>query len=398
MKIVYQNEGERFDFESINKGYREDVCVYLKDKKYTYFKCCQTNPHFEKTKNGYKCMDCGKIFLRKSLDYNGKTIPFSQWGNQKRIRGRKADYIKCKNGSIFSTLETGKVNFMYIDNKNELVDKTSIKVKKTTLEHKLNFNNTFLTITENGVINVYNMKTGETISQLKSGKKYYVHKMKIFPLGKKGEWIYIDTEKIINFSGDFDQKQQVIYFESILDNEILAIKSVDCNVEYNYFLIHVCYVSGETENNKYIERATIILTYQHNKFDIKILRYGVENELTYNFESNLYYGVKHNEMIKMDDRCNVEKICELPVIRSYLDGRKVFWLEEFIGFPEKLYFLKDNVIVLRYCWEIVIFDVKKQKIITSIESNLIQSFFIISEQTICFSAGLNTYIVQLDLD
>ncbi len=123
--------------------------------------------------------------------------------------------------------------------------------------------------TKNGVIDVYNMKTGETISQLKSGEKYYVHKMKIFPLGKKGEWLYIDTEKVINFSGDFDQKQQVIYFKDILGNEILTIKSVDCNVEYNYFLIHVCYVSGEIENSKYIERATIILRYQHNKFDIK---------------------------------------------------------------------------------------------------------------------------------
>jgi hypothetical protein len=242
------------------------------------------------------------------------------------------------------------------------------------------------------------MKTGELKSQLKSGEKYYEHKMKIFPLGKRGGWIYIDTKKIIGFSGDFSQKQQVICFEDILGKEILAIKSVDCNVEYDYFLIHVCYVSKEIENNKYTERATIILRYQHNNFDIKILRYGIENELTYNFESNMYYGIKHNEMIKMDSRYNIEKICELPVVRSYSDGGGVFWLEEFMGFPEKLYFLGDNVIALRYCWEIVILDVKKQRIITSIEGNLIQSFFVMAESTICFSAGLNTYIVQLELN
>lgn len=73
----------------------------------------------------------------------------------------------------------------------------------------------------------------------------------------------------------------------------------------------------------------------------------------------------------------------------------MFWLEEFIGFPEKLIFLKDSVIALRYCCEIVIYDVKKRKIVTSMEGNLIQSFFIMEEDTICFSAGLNTYIVQL---
>lgn len=316
----------------------------------------------------------------------------------KKIRGRKADFIKCKDISVFSTLETGKVNFIYIDGKNVPTEKTSIKVKKTVLKHKLNFNNTFLTITENGVIDVYNTKTGKIKSQLKSGEKYYEHKMKIFPLTKKGEWIYIDTKKIINFSSDFNQKQQVIYFEDILGNEILAIKSVDCNAEYDYFFIHVCYVSAERENSKYIKRATIILRYQHKNFNIKILRYDVENELTYNFDSNTYYGIKHNEMIKMDSRFNFEKICELPVVRSYSDGGGIFWLEEFIGFPEKLYFLKDNVIALRYCWEVVILDIKNQQIITSIEDNLIQSFFVMAENTICFSAGLNTYIVQLDLN
>ncbi len=49
MKIVYQNEGERFDFESMNKGYREDVCVYLKDKKYklSIYTITRLNQDFE---------------------------------------------------------------------------------------------------------------------------------------------------------------------------------------------------------------------------------------------------------------------------------------------------------------------------------------------------------------
>lgn len=34
MNIVYENEGERFDFEAMCKGYREDVYVYLGKKKY----------------------------------------------------------------------------------------------------------------------------------------------------------------------------------------------------------------------------------------------------------------------------------------------------------------------------------------------------------------------------
>lgn len=295
----------------------------------------------------------------------------------------------------FFPLETGKVNFIYFDSQNKIIEKRQIKVKKTVLQYKLNFNNTFLTITENGVIDVYDMQTGKMKAQLKSGQQYYKHKIKIFPLGKQGEWLYIDTQKIIRFSNDFDCKQRIVYFQEILDNDILAINSVDCNEMHDYFLIHVCYLSKEIENNQHIQQATIVLKYGCNDFDVEILHYGVENELTYNFKSNTYYGVKHNEMIKMDSQGNSEKICELPVVRGYSDGGGVFWLEEFMRFPEKLYFLKDNVIVLRYSWEIVVLDVRKQKIITSIEGNLIQSFFIMAEDTICFSAGLNTYIVNV---
>jgi hypothetical protein len=366
----------------------------MKNKK---FLCCQQAPHFKKIKNGYQCLDCGKIFFRKSLDYGGKNYSFSKWKYQWKIRGRKADFIKCRDVFIFSTLETGKINLIYYDRENRIIEQMQIKVKKTVMMHKLNFNNTFLTITENGVINVYNIKTGEMKAQLKSEEQYYKHKIKIFPLGKRGKWLYIDTQKIINFSNDFNHKQQVVYFQKILDNEILAINSVDCNEKYDYFLIHVCYLSKEIDNDKHIQQATIVLKCECNDFDIKILHYGVENELTYNFKSNTYYGVKHNEVIKMDSKGNSEKICESPVVRSYSDGGKIFWLEEFTRFPEKLYFLQDNVIALRYSWEIVILDVQKQKIIAAIEENLIQSFFVMAEDTICFSAGLNTYIVQLDL-
>lgn len=116
------------------------------------------------------------------------------------------------------------------------------------------------------------------------------------------------------------------------------------------------------------------------------------------FYANVMICNKDTKYNYVNSKYNIEKICELPVVRSYSDGGGVFGLEEFMGFPEKLYFLGDNVIALRYCWEIVILDVKKQRIITSIEGNLIQSFFVMAESTICFSAGLNTYIVQLELN
>lgn len=49
MRIVYQNEGERFDFESMNKGYREDVYVYLEKKKYklSVYTITRLNQDFE---------------------------------------------------------------------------------------------------------------------------------------------------------------------------------------------------------------------------------------------------------------------------------------------------------------------------------------------------------------
>lgn len=49
MKIVYQNEGERFEFDSMNKGYREDVYVYLDNKKYklSIYTITRLNQDFE---------------------------------------------------------------------------------------------------------------------------------------------------------------------------------------------------------------------------------------------------------------------------------------------------------------------------------------------------------------
>lgn len=49
MKIVYQNNEERFDFDSMNKGYREDVYVYLENKKYklSIYTITRLNQDFE---------------------------------------------------------------------------------------------------------------------------------------------------------------------------------------------------------------------------------------------------------------------------------------------------------------------------------------------------------------
>lgn len=49
MKIVYQNNEERFNFDSMNKGYREDVYVYLENKKYklSIYTITRLNQDFE---------------------------------------------------------------------------------------------------------------------------------------------------------------------------------------------------------------------------------------------------------------------------------------------------------------------------------------------------------------
>lgn len=196
-------------------------------------------------------MDCGRVFLRKTLDYNGKTILLSKWDYNEKIRGRRADYIKIKNNSVFSTLQTGRVNLMHISDRNVFLDKTSIKVKKAVMRHVLNFNNTFLTITVNGVVDVYNMENGEKISQLRSGKDYY--NIKILPLGKKGKWLYIDTEKINCLSCDLLTEQKVICLEDIFGNEIISIRSVACTAKYDYFVIHILYRIGQ-----YMKRASVL--------------------------------------------------------------------------------------------------------------------------------------------
>lgn len=73
------------------------------------------------------------------------------------------------------------------------------------------------------------------------------------------------------------------------------------------------------------------------------------------------------------------------------------WLEEFISYPEKLYFLSSDIVVLLYLREIIIVNIDRNIIEYSFTSNggLIQLFIILDFETICFSVGLNTYIVKL---
>lgn len=358
------------------------------------FTCCQKEPHFEQIKNGYRCMDCGKVFWRRTIDYRDEVFAFDKLRCQAKFKGRKADYVKSAN--LFSTLQTGRVNIMRMDAAYTVLEEKSYKVKKSVLEHKLNFNNTFLTITEHGIIDIYDMETGEGISQYKSGRKYSPYKIKVFPLGKTGKWLYIDTEKIVCFSDDFQESRTILLFQDLFTEGVMSVQSADCTLEYDSFAVHVLYWKT-IDGKKYLRGASLVIKFEEDGYDRKHILYGAEHDMTYDFEKDIYHGIYHDKMIMIKDDGKTNELCELPTVRSYSDGGGVFWVEEFIGFAEKLYFLTDHIIVLFYDWEMIILDIQKQEILYSVETgyNLIQSFFVMDKHTICFSAGLSTYIINV---
>lgn len=357
------------------------------------FICCQENPQFEKVKEGYRCMNCGKIYLSSSIEYEGKTITFGKIKYQTKIRGRKADYLK--NINTFSTLETGKVNIMHMDNQYDIVSTKSIKVKKNVLEHKLNFYSKCLTISEKGIIDIYDIESEEIIGQYKTGREYNHYKLKIFPLGQEGKWLYIDTEKILSCSSEFNNRKTILQFRDVFGNDILSIKSVDYNLTYDSFAIHVNYITEKEDGKHNIMQSSFVLKYKNGNFDVEHIVNKDGYKLSYEFKTGIFYGIDCNKLISVNQ--DIGELYNLPIVRCYSDGEGIFFVEEFIRFPEKSYFLTDNVIVLLYMQEIIILDIKKRKIIDSFDGgyNLIQSFFIIDINTICFSAGLNTYIYNV---
>lgn len=361
------------------------------------FVCCQTDTHFEKIKRGYRCKDCGKIFLDKSICYLGVETEFKSTKTFDKFRGRKADYIKNVNKHIFSTLETGKVVVMNMDDNYSVMDSKAFKVKKNVLEHKLNNNNTFLTITDKGVVNVYNMETQKMVSEIKLGIEYSHYKIQIFPFGSEGKWLYIDTEKILLLSNDLRTLKEILLFKDYIEGEkIMSISSVDYTLGYNSFAIHIRYWKKENAG-EFIKHASVIVknngetcTVEKNLDDSKF-------DLTYDFIENIYYGIYHNKMISMTQIGKINEMCELPIIKRYTNGGGILWLEEFIRFPEKLYFFSENLIAFLYLHELIVLDIEKSEIkfCFDAKSNLIQSFIIFDKNVFSFSAGLNTYIMKI---
>lgn len=360
------------------------------------FVCCEKTTPFEKVENGYKCTQCGKIYLNKSICYLKENLEFDDTKYQSKFRGRKADYIKNENKHLFSTLQTGKVEVMRIDKEYNVLERKIVKVKKNVLEHKLNMNDTFLTITDKGVINVYDIKRAEIISEIKLGIEYSHYKIKIFPFGKQGNWLYIDTEKIVIFSNDFKNSRVVLVFKEFIESDkAMSISSVDYNLEYDCFAIHILYWKKEVDDN-YIKRASFHLNNNEGTYTYEKIFYDSGIELTYDFDEQIYYGIYNNTMIMMKRNGEVNILYELPIVKSYSDGG-IFWVEEFLSSPHKMFFLSNNLVVLLYAHEWIIMDIENKIIKRAFDakSNLIQSFFILDENTITYSAGLNTYIVKI---
>ncbi len=363
------------------------------------FVCCQKEPRFEKIKNGYRCAHCGRIYWNKSVDYNGEIFLFDKLNYLTKFRGDKADHIIDGDMHILAIIHAGIVDIIYMNAAYEVESKKSIKVKKSAREVKLNFDNRFLTITDRGIIDVYDIETGHVISQFKTGRKCNCFKLNILPFGKNGDWIYIDTQKIACFSSDFKESQIILSFADIFEQEAFSVNGAmnyaDNDSEYRSFAFHVMYWSLNNKK-KLLTGASIFLNYQNGGFNIQQIHYEAECDMTYNFDEKLYVGIYRDEMIKVGESGKVEKIRMLPTVKEYSDGGGVFWVEEFIGYPEKIRFLSEDKIALVYTFSIIIFDIKEQKIIASYHAKLILSFFVMDSETICFSAGINTYIIHLE--
>lgn len=365
------------------------------------FNCCQKESQFKKINNGYQCVYCGKIFLSESVEYRGKSFSFDKLEYKAKFRGDKADYLNSEDKHILAAIHPGIVDIMYMDNAHNILDKKSVKVKKSVNEVRINYNHTFLTITDRGVIDVYSMETGQSIAQYKTGRQCNCFKLNILPFGKQGNWLYIDTEKIVCFSNDFRESNTVLLFTDLFNNGAFSISRAmnfaEHNSEYDSFAFHVLYWD-QIEGKDWLKGASIILDCEKGVFNIKKIFYDAGYNMTYDFKKQKYFGTYNDDMVCINESGEIKKIQKLPIIRKYSDGGGIFHLEEFIGFPEKVYFITDSKIALIYTFSIVILDTKKQKIMVSYHTNTkpILSFLIIDSETICFSAGINTYIVDLD--
>jgi hypothetical protein len=350
------------------------------------FICCKEPAKFEKTKNGFKCLYCGKMFLQKSLLWQNQVVDIQPNKIKKleKYRGRKSDYLKSK--CIYSTLETGKVN-IYKKASGIFEYSKTIIVKKNVLKHLINKDGKLITVSESGVIDVYDIESETKISSFKT--EYSYRHIEICP--ELNGWLYLDKEKIIWLSSDCSQRESILTFSDINIEDVWHVEKIESN-DSNEFYAFFWYRDEENQPSKVgvtkIERDLKKgFKYSFMSFPFKYY--------SYDFKEESFYGIEDKKsFLKFNSK---KKDVEVPIVQKYSDGGGVFWVEEFFDYPNNVHRIKEDVFYLKYYHDFIVYNIKTHMIINWYDfgSDLIQSVVIIDENMISVSAGLNSYIVTV---
>lgn len=357
------------------------------------FYCCVNQPLIKVNENGYVCPKCGKYYAKYSILFQNETLNFEELRKKNliKLRGRKVS--KTSNNKEIATLQTGKVSFYNLSEKGTPLFFREYEVKKSSLELHVQENNIFLTITDSGVVDVYEKNNGTLIGSRKIKSKfsnYYVT-----PCEREAKWLLVTAPGIYLCDESFSKEQEIVNLFEELDCYKFNVKKINSYNESGEYVFYIRYLSNIKDN--YHKYALIVVNADGGRVEYSIKKLeNYEYRYTYQLDKNKYYALKSNVLYEI---CNdvPKKICELPIVVELLDGDVLQHPEQFLESPIGIQFINKDLIALLYDTELIIFDISTQKIKQSFcfKENLMQSFLILDNRII-FSTGLNTYIYNLE--
>lgn len=347
----------------------------MQDKKLI---CCG-NTDFSQTKEHYICVYCGKTYKKYKIIYQGNDLTEgNNCVSEQRYKGRKIE--KLKNNRI-GLLYTNKYAVHSLE-KDKLIPESVYEVSKSAVEVRKD-ENYLIENTFREVLIVRNLNTNEIVKKRKCELigllNGYVltleerHRLCLYHLERCEHKILFDTYQLFGKDTIF-QVHNVDISENRKRASLFYVRIGQKDTICGNIMIHL-----EDE-----------IRYEN------IIWEKLYNTVTYCYEQNQYYAVRDNKFVEVSVNGAEKKILSAPQFTCILDGGittpKIFQNEcQYAKIMRHNYcFIYDNSIVIidsanyepRFCY-------------VNRTHDLIQSFEIIDDEKLCFTAGNKAYIVTL---
>lgn len=341
--------------------------------------CCN-NTNFNRTKDFYICLECGKKYKKKMILYNNQDLTEQRYGKLRMsFKGRKVYKLSSQSIGVLDKNEYKNIN---IDN---FIETQNYNMTNLALDIMQN-EKFIIEKTANKKTIIYNLKNNEIIETIRN-------KYELIGIVSNSFLCYFDN-RIFLYNLETNKEIQIFDFcEQYEENFFCKIKNIDMNYNKNRIMIfYVC------RNDTTSLCGSILVNFENEIYCENAKWKRMYECVTYDFEKNKYYATYDGKLMEIINANEENIILVMPKLISILDGG-IKTPEFFNECIKKMKIFYDRYFLIYDSSIVVINAINKTPCycFSDNKHNLIQSFDVIDSNTICFSSGNKVYLVTIDV-